>query len=65
MHFAQQRPTKIEKIGEALKRQVGYFKEYLSTTRTKLSNLQVDNVDKFEHRDKEYAGVSGIGPEAW
>jgi len=58
MRFAQQRPTKIEKRGQALKRRVGYFEEDLSTTRTKLSNLQVDDVDGPEHREEEHSGVS-------
>jgi len=64
MWFAQQRPTKISKQAEALKRRVGYFEEELSSTRAKLNNMQVDEVEKSEHRDKEYAGVGGTGPEA-
>ena len=64
MRFAQQRPTKISKQAEALKRRVGYFEEELSSTRAKLNNMQVDEVEKSEHHDKEYTGVGDTGPEA-
>ena len=63
MHFAQQRPTKISKQAEALKRRVGYFEEELSTMRTKLNNMQMDELDDSEHHDKEHTGVDGTGPE--
>ncbi len=64
MHFMQQRPMKIGKRAKALKRRSGYFEEELTTTRTKLSNMQVDDMDESEHHEKEHAGISGTGPEA-
>jgi len=33
---------------ESLKRRVGYFEEQLSTTRTKLGDMQVDDPDEAE-----------------
>ena len=63
MRFVQQRATKMGNQAETLKRRVGYFEEELSTTRAKLNNMQVDELDTSEHRDKEDTGVGGTEPE--
>jgi len=63
MRFTQQRPTKMGKQAETLKRRVSYFEEELSTTRAKLNSMQVDELDSSEHCDKEDIGVGGTEPK--
>lgn len=47
--FAQKEPLRLGKPSESLKRRVGYFEEELCATRTKLDNMQVDEM----HQEKE------------
>jgi len=44
--FTQQRATQIDKPLGNLKRRVGYFEEELSTTRVRLSDMQVEEGDR-------------------
>ena len=47
--FAQQKPPKLGKQYESLKRRVGYFEEELCAMKTKLDNMQVDD----SHTEKD------------